>query len=173
MRFAPRLAVLATLVTMLGVMLPVSASAARLITYRGETSAPNFNDVEVKVLKRDNGRRSILQFMIETRIACEDGTAFARTWIFGRDRMADDGSFRVSDAEAGFEDNHRFIHLAGQIRFRNGSGSFIYNEARLTSDGMAVQMCTTGELTWTVDRVRSSPAASATVLHSRAMGTGR
>jgi hypothetical protein len=144
----------------LAVMLPVSASAARLITYRGETSALNFNDVETKVLKRDNGRRTILQFVIETRIACEDGTSSARTWIFGRDRMADDGSFSVSNGETGFEDNDRYIRLAGQIRFRDGSGTFIYNEAALTSDGMAVQMCTTGELTWTIDRVGSSPAAT-------------
>jgi hypothetical protein len=172
MRQVVRLVVLAVLVATLGATFTVPASAAwLLIRYRGETSAPNFNDVELKVLKRDNGTRAIFQMSLETRVKCEDGSSDAKGMGTGhREPIARDGSFEFTTADAGFRDDHRHIRIAGQIGFRRGSGTFIYNEAALTNDGSDAQLCTTGDLTWTVERVGISPvpgAASRGVVHTR------
>ena len=52
--------VLALTVAMLNsLVLVLPASAAQLIEYRGETSAPSYNRVTAYVLKKDNGRRSL------------------------------------------------------------------------------------------------------------------
>ena len=50
----------------------------------------------------------------------------------------------------------------GTIGFRHGNGTYLLSTAEVTADGTDSQLCTTGELTWTLERVpqtRAKPSA--------------
>ena len=134
------------------VALAVPASAARLIEYRGETSAPSYNRVVAYVLKKDNGRRLLRFIAVRSTLACEDATAERYHFIIGIGPLGEDGSFarEIHDRDFGY-----YLRVDGAIGFRSGSGTALFNKAALTQDGSEVQLCTTGELTWTVDRTDS------------------
>ena len=160
MRALPR-AVLSTAVAfLLSLILALPASASQLIEYRGETSAPSYNRVTAFVLKKDNGRRLLRFIAVRSVLTCEDATTFRSSGTIGIGRLDEDGSFsRVFDGSE--LDIALYLRVDGAIGFRHGSGTFLLSTARVTSDGTDSQLCTTGELTWTVERVPHTQAGPA------------
>jgi hypothetical protein len=161
MRRGVRRAVVAVLLMSFSLSLAGPALAAQWIRYRGETSASSYNRVLVFVKKKDDGRRFIEFISVRITLICEDAAEIRQSAILGiGKRLPEDGSFEriATGSEFDIAPNTFYIRVAGQVGFRTGSGTYVKNEAALTSDGMDVQMCTTGELTWTVERDRTMPS---------------
>ena len=158
MRTLTRTALAITVAILISLALALPASAEQLIEYRGETSAPSYNRVTAFVLKKDNGRRWLQFIAIRSTLICEDATTFKSSGVIGIGRLDEDGSFsRLIDDDSGFQADF-YLRVDGTIGFRNGSGTYLLSTARVTSDGTDSQLCTTGELTWTVERVPHTQA---------------
>ena len=101
------------------------------------------------VLKKDSGRRFLRYIALRTTLTCEDANTTRLTVLIGMGRLGEDGSFarEINDPETG-----AYLRVDGTIGFRHGSGTWLFNQARLTEDGTDAQLCTSGELTWTVER---------------------
>ena len=152
-----RTALAPTVAILICLVLALPASAAQLIEYQGETSAPSFNRVTAFVLKKDNGRRLLRFIAFRSVLTCEDATTFKSRGTIGIGRLDEDGSFsRLIDGSE--LDIALYLRVDGTIGFRHGSGSFLLSTARVTSGGTDSQLCTTGELTWTVERVPQTQA---------------
>jgi hypothetical protein len=157
MRRGRRPAASICLALMLSGVLAGPASAARMITYKGETSAPPQDRIGLAVLKKQDGRRFLNGAGVVFTITCEDATT--EDWAMGfvyagpGERLQEDGQFSVS-----FDFGQEFFALEGDIDFGQADGTFEFVAARLTDDHTDAQVCTTGELTWTADRRRSRPA---------------
>ena len=163
MRTLSRTALALTVALLISLVLALPASAAQLIEYRGETSAPSYNRVSAYVLKKDNGRRFLRFIAVRSVLTCEDATTFTSSLIIGIGRLSEDGSFsRVIDDIGEFEDSATYVRVDGTIGFRHGNGTYLLSTAEVTADGTDSQLCTTGELTWTLERVpqtRAKPSA--------------
>jgi hypothetical protein len=142
------------------VALALPASAGQLIEYRGETSAPSNNRVLAYVLKKDNGRRFLQFIAIRSKLTCEDATTTKVSAVIGIGRLGEDGSFarEIDNSKGG-----RYARVDGDFDFRHGSGTWLFNLSRLTEDGSDAQLCTTGELTWTVERRNAEPVKPSAV----------
>lgn len=142
------------------VALAIPVSAATLIKYQGETSAPSPNRVVAPVLKKDNGRRIPRQIGVRSTLTCEDASAQEFGVIMGIGPLDEGGPFarEITDLDLGV-----YLRVDGAIGFRNGSGTALFNKAVLTQDGSDAQLCTTGELTWTVERVNAWPVRSSSL----------
>ena len=142
---------------LLSVALALPASAARIITYRGETSAAKPNRVVLKVLRKDNGRRFLRSFSFIYELTCEDASTerWGTSWSFGRDgrRLGDGGEFSF-DYENSMDD----LAVEATVGFRHVTGTFEAAAARFTDDHQDTQICTTGPLTWSAERTGSSAA---------------
>ena len=159
MRARTRAAISMAVAILLSLSLALPASAEQLIEYRGETSALSYNRVSAYVLKKDNGRRFLRFIAVRSILTCEDATTFKSSVIIGIGRLGEDGSFsRVIDDIAGFEDSATYVRVDGTIGFRHGSGTYLLSTAEVTAGGTDTQLCTTGELTWTVERIPQSRA---------------
>lgn len=144
------------LAVLLSVFLAVPAVAGQLIRYEGHTSAPTYNRVKAFVEKKDSGRRFLRFIVVRSEVTCEDATTFRITAGIGIGRLAEDGSFTrvIDEDEFGIPE---YIRVDGSIGFREGSGTYIYSTAKVIDDGTDSQLCSTGELTWTVERTSSRP----------------
>jgi hypothetical protein len=153
MRTVSRTAVSIAAAIVVSGALALPASAGQLIEYRGETSAPSPNRVFASVLKRDSGRRILNYIGMRSTLTCEDASTQQFNVIIGIGRLGEDGFAReINDRDSGM-----YLRVDGTIGFRSGSGTALFNRAVLTQDGTDAQLCTTGELTWTVDRTSSEP----------------
>jgi len=135
------------------------ASAAREVTYRGRTSAPRYDRIHLRVMKKDNGRRFLTEVEIDLTLICEDATtedwSIGIGWAGRGEPIHRDGQFF-----ANFDVGHEFFGLEGHVDFGRASGTFEFTQAWLTDDHSDAQICTTGELTWKADRKGSRPARS-------------
>lgn len=155
-RIGSRIAALMSIAALLAMALAGPASAAQLIRYEGTTSASDWNEGHAYVLKRDSGRRILHYIAFQVTITCEDAAAEQWTLIvvMGR-RLGDDGEFSrtINSAEPSV-----FIRIDGSFDWGGGNGTAVWNQAKLTADGSDAQLCTTGELTWVMDRTDAQPA---------------
>ena len=137
-------------------VLAAPASARQIIDYTGTTSAPRFHRVLALVIKKDNGNRVMRQWAALTTLTCEDTSTQRWGVVFGWGVLGENGDFdaEFNDAENGF-----YLHVAGAIRWGRGSGTLEFNRSTLTADGQDAQLCTSGDLTWTVARVIPGGAA--------------
>ena len=124
--------------------LPGTASAGRILKYRGQTSAGD--GVAVRVLRRDNGRLFMPKLAFERLVfSCDvgEGDEFGIAWVSypGR-RLAEDRSFAITESGD---------LIAGRLRWLHGEGTL---EMSYNQDGGT---CTTGELSWSVERIGSVP----------------
>ena len=69
---------------------------------------------------------------------------FARTQV-----PITDGAFSYDDVNS-----YQAVHVAGEIGFMDGEGTVSFTLPALTADEQA-QVCTTGDLTWEVDFIRT------------------
>lgn len=144
-----------SIAAMLAAALGGPASAAQLIRYEGTTSASDWNETHAYVLKRDSGRRILQSIALQVTVTCEDAQAEQWTLIVGVGRLGEDGEFSRTIKVA---ERTIFIRVDGAINWGGGSGTALYNQAKLTADGSGAQLCTTGELTWVMDRADAQPA---------------
>jgi hypothetical protein len=147
---------LAVVVTILTLATSVPAAAApRIRLYRGETSLGK--GIAFHVVKRDSGR-FITEMNFAVTFTCEDATTqeWGIGYGFGRPGLALAESVLLAFDELGPD---RAIHLHGRIGHHRGTGTLEIAIAALTADEQA-QLCTTGELTWAVEYVRTITASS-------------
>jgi hypothetical protein len=135
-------------VTFLCVALAPTASARQFIEYEGTTSAPTWNRVHAWVLKQNDGDRRLQELRLKVTTTCEDATT--DKWNIGwfTEPMDEDGAFVID-----YQDEQFFFHVDGTIRWLRASGTATFSYASLTADGQDAQLCTTGDLTWTMERV--------------------
>jgi hypothetical protein len=147
---APAIAILAS-VLVLASAAPASA-ATRVRVYRGETSQEHI--IKFQVARTDAGRRYLRQMDARNLTAtCEDGTtqSFGFGYGFGGPyvRIAEGGTFSYEDVSS-----FSAFRLEGRLGSMSGEGTLSYTFPALTDDEQA-QVCTTGDLTWTVEYVRT------------------
>jgi hypothetical protein len=153
MRFATRTVLLSLLSMTLLAGLSLSAVADQFIRYKGTTSAPSNNGVHVGVLKREGGRR--LEYIaFHATMTCEDSSTYKRKLLVRHRRLDDDGAFFAQVPKVV---KRTYLRVEGSIAWGKGSGTVVFNEAKLTDDGLGPQLCTTGELEWTVERGGAVP----------------
>ena len=153
MRSWSRTALLAVLPVTLIVTLTGPVSADQYIRYKGTTSATSYNRVHVSVVERE-GRRRLNYIALHLTLTCEDATTHERIVVLRRRRLNGSGDFSV---EVPQNVKGTYLRVDGSIRWAKGAGTVSYNMARLIEDGSAAQLCTTGDLTWTVERTGSHP----------------
>jgi hypothetical protein len=109
------------------------------------------------------GARSLWRFVFEVTLTCEDLTTFDLTITYiSEKRLGANGRFRIR-----LTDPYTYFDVEGSIRWGKGEGTAIVNIPRITEDGQGAQLCTTGDLTWTIDRDSSHPHGT-----SRSLGVG-
>jgi len=134
----------------LAVAVPANA-AARLRLYRGQTSQGE--RIKFIVARTDAGR-SVVEVDLDVTFTCEDETTqdWGIGWAFGPPRFAPpieaDGAFSYDDVSP-----YMAAHFTGQFGTLSGQGTASIAQPSLTADEQA-QLCTTGDLTWTVEFVR-------------------
>jgi len=168
-RFRTRTLTTVAVTTLLSIFLAAPAFAGQLIGYEGNTSAPTYNRVKAVVLKKDSGRRFLQWIGIRSVVTCEDASSFKIGVVMGIGRLGEDGSFArvIQEDEFGIPE---FIRVDGSIGFREGSGTYLYSTAKVIDDGTDSQLCTTGELTWTVERTSTQPARPGAGIAHRGSG---
>ena len=130
--------------------LALPAFAGNEIQYRGETSQGR--TLSLNVEKRNSGRR-YAYLRIRFHTTCEDASTHYQRWGILLGRLDEDGSFDVSRRSGGTFDY--WYHIAGTIGFRSAEGTFEFRQGGLTDEpDPQAQLCTSGELTWTAERVR-------------------
>ena len=148
-----RCAVVLTLVTTLGFTLALPALAGRRINYRGSTSQGE--RMRIEILKKDDGRRFLSGGILYFTTNCEDPSVEVFGISLPRARVDDTGAFLVERRNTGiFSFSFTFD---GVIRWGGAAGTFEFNYPTLSEDDQA-ELCTTGVLDWSADRVGSQPA---------------
>lgn len=124
------------------------ASAARIRSYAGETSAGTTIGFRIRVAA--DGRMSMKGLRFDAELLCEDATTigYSASWGFTGAGLRLDGRRLTFDDVFYYE----ALHVTGIFRGRTADGTFENTWASLT-DTEEAQLCTTGELTWMADRV--------------------
>ena len=130
---------------------PANAAGVRLRVYQGNTSQGGRIWF---LVGRDDEGRFLKSVSLEATLTCEDATTrdWAGGWRFGPQHVRiTDGGF--SDDEVG-----PFVaaHFDGTLGRLSGEGTASLVIPTLTVDEQA-QLCTTGDLTWEVEYVRTIP----------------
>lgn len=155
MRSSARRSVLVVLAGALTVVLALPASAAQLITYEGTTTQDG--RARLRALKRDNGRRLVTRFSARLTITCEDSSTQTFAFGFARDRrLSDTGEFHYDFFETGSFFRYAF-HVTGTVGFRSATGTVEFKYPSL-NEAEEVQLCTSGVVDWSAERVRAEPA---------------
>ena len=146
-RSALGIAVLACLLV-LGIAAPAHA-APSLRLYRGETSQEH--NIRFVVVKTDAGRFVREMDILEISLTCEDQTTLDFGFGFG----FGGGQVPIIDRAFSFDEvvGEMAIHISGELGSLQGQGTLSLTMAQLTPDEQA-QLCTTGDLTWSVEFVR-------------------
>jgi hypothetical protein len=147
-RLAPVIAVLVCLLV-LGVAVPAHA-APRVRLYRGETSQGE--RIKLAVAKLDDGRFVQTVDVSLVTLTCPDQTTLELGFGFGFARRM----VPITDRAFSFDDVfwESAFHIAGELGSLQGQGTMSRALAVITADEQAAQLCTTGDLTWTVEFVR-------------------
>ena len=154
-----RTAVEIVLSVLLLMMAILPAAADQFIRYKGTTSAASYNHVHVGVLKRESGRRELNYIAFHLTATCDDSSTDERIVVLRYRRLDESGDFSV-EVQGDGRPKGTYLRVDGSIRWGGGTGTVLFNIAKLTEDGSDAQLCTTGELTWTVDRGRARPYRS-------------
>ena len=132
----------------LGMATPAHA-AARLRLYRGETS--QMQRISFVVAKTNSGR-FVRGFDAQLTFTCDDESTQDVGWGFGlgnRQVPVVDRAFAFDEV-----DQTEALHLAGDLGSLHGQGTLTLSFPAFTQDEQ-LQVCTTGDLTWTVEFVRT------------------
>ena len=127
-------------------------AAPRLRLYRGETSQGE--RIRFVVGRTDAGQRFVRDLSVQhITLACPDQTAleFGFGYGFGGPYVL------ITDRAFSFDDIfwESAFHIAGELGSLQGQGTLSLARAVITPDEQAAQLCTSGDLTWTVEFVRT------------------
>lgn len=150
-------------VTAVGLATAPADAGTTIKRYRGEFSDGQSIRLQLHRGLAGNLRLSRLDF--SARLTCEDSS----TMNFGVGYRFGSGGPIVLDGAFSYDDLSRdwALHINGTIGPRRGSGDFRFTVAALTDDEQA-QLCTTGDLTWSVSRTATpSSEVAAPVLDAR------
>jgi hypothetical protein len=138
--------------------LALPATAGQIITYRGRTSQDRL--VEIKVLKRDSGRRFLRSFYVRASAPCDDDSVLRMAvGVQPRpvQRLGEMGEFELGQPP----DRVRLVavglHAVGVVEFRQAAGTAELVAVESDAPG---RTCETGELDWSAERRGIRPAAS-------------
>jgi hypothetical protein len=123
-------------------------AAPRLRLYRGETSQAE--TIRFFVAKTDAGR-FVSRFALAATLTCGDDTTIG----LGMSSFLARRELPITGRAFSYDVNYGdlAVHLAGELGSLRGEGTASLVMATLTLDEHA-QVCTTGDLTWTVEFVR-------------------
>jgi hypothetical protein len=141
---------IALLVSLLIVTMAAPAHAVpRLRLYRGQTSQGH--NIRFVVGKTDAGRFVREMDLRGISLTCEDQTTLDFGFGFG----FGGGQVPIIDRAFSFDEvaGEMAIHIAGELGSLQGQGTLSLTMAQLTPDEQA-QLCTSGDLTWTVEFFR-------------------
>jgi hypothetical protein len=141
----------AILIGVLVLTIAVPAQAApRLRQYKGQTSQAH--NIAFFVARTDAGR-FIKEMWFNLDSTCEDQTTQRSGWGFGLGKTVPitDGAFSFDEVDQGLA-----LHVAGDLGSLHGQGTLRLTFPALTTDEQA-QLCTTGDLTWEVEFLRTIP----------------
>jgi hypothetical protein len=142
---------IAVLVCLLVLTMAVPAHAApTLRLYRGETSQGE--RIMLRVARLNDGRFVQTVGVSHITLTCPDQTTIEFGFGYGFARRMvpiTDGAFSFDDVfwESAF-------HIAGELGPLQGQGTMSRAMAVITPDEQSSQLCTSGDLTWTVEFVR-------------------
>jgi hypothetical protein len=127
------------------------AKANQLIIYRGRSS--DDHRVVLYVVKKDSGRRFLRGFVAKRlTLTCEDATTHrVSLTVASRLRLGEEGTFELMGGDEGGLQSYAYS-IEGLVRFRLAEGTLEFNAASLDDLGNA-QLCTTGVLDWSAERV--------------------
>jgi hypothetical protein len=161
----------------LSVLVPAVASAGgqdvRFRHYRGTTSQGGTMSVTTFVTGATTMLDSVYFGLVT--LECEDGTQVQYGMGYGWGGGLPMPAERIDvDYVSVFD----AIHMHGRLGVHGGSGTFSYTIPALTADEQGAQLCTTGELTWQLQRTAAAtsslPAAGVqTLTTSSPQGTTR
>lgn len=126
------------------------ASARHVIRYKGDNSQNR--RVVLDVLKKDSGRRFLSEVRMKITYTCEDDSVRRTTLIWGGGRLDADGVYELHEESGG----SAFDGVA-MVRFRGATGTIETSETHDVPGG-GTQICSTGLIEWTADRVGVRPA---------------
>ena len=135
-------------VLVLAVAAPAQAGTRRRF-YKGKTSQSQ--NIAFVVAKTDEGR-FVREIRLNTTLTCEDQTTQGWGIGFGLGRR----DVPITDNAFSFDENlgDIAVHVAGELGSLAGQGTASMVAAALTPDEQA-QLCTTGDLTWEAEFVRT------------------
>jgi hypothetical protein len=129
------------------VSVEASAGAGKRRVYEGTLS--NGYPMEIKLVLREDRPPALREVEFGADITCDDGTL--QTWFIGFGWGGGLPAMPAHALDLDLVDSSQAIHLHGKVQAVHGAGTMQFTIATLTMDEQA-QLCTTGELTWTVDR---------------------
>ena len=135
--------------------LAIPASAGQLITYRGQTSQDRL--VELRVLKKESGRRFLCSFVMRASAQCDDESVFRiEVGVQPRPspRLGDGGEFELGEPLERARLYATSLHAVGVVKFRRASGTVELVVLGSTA-GEPARKCETGELDWSAERHHS------------------
>lgn len=147
MKRAALLVLMCLVLSLAVVSVDASAGAGKRRVYEGTVS--NGYPMGIKLILRDDGPPALREVEFGADTTCDDGTM--QTWFMS---FGWGGGFPAMPSHAldlDLVDSSQAIHLHGKVQAVHGAGTLQFTIAALTMDEQA-QLCTTGELTWTVDR---------------------
>jgi hypothetical protein len=163
---------IAALVVVAGLMPATAASAGavpRVRYYEGPTSAGG--RLRISVVIKD-GVPYLTLLLIDGPYSCEDGT---------QGEIVDDGvgwfpkGPAIEDAHLELSENWHAVAfmVSGRLGSHQGSGTLTFLMPGFTANRQAAQVCTTGELTWSVERTSGEdfPFKPAVSVKGRGQGT--
>ena len=150
-RSALAIAILACLL-ILAIAVPAQAAPRHLRLYRGETSQGE--RIRIVVARTDAGRfvRDVGVSLVT--LTCPDQTTLEFGFGFG---WGGNSGPPITDRAFSFDDVfwESAFHLAGELGSLQGQGTMSKAQAVITPDEQAAQLCTSGDLTWAVEFVRT------------------
>ena len=130
------------------------ALAARHLTYQGETSQGQ--GMGLRVLRKADGRRFLTDFFVIVKVTCEDASTERLSYgDGGRFRLDENGQVTVESRRDGLFGYS--ITFTATVRRESAEGTVELIVSGLTSDDQA-QLCQSGVVDWTAERVRRSRA---------------
>ena len=129
------------------VSVSASAGEGKRRVYEGTLSSGL--PIEMKLVVREDRPPGIAELQFGADMTCEDGTT--QSWFVGWGWFGGRPPMPSHALDLDLLDPSSALHVHGIVQAVHGSGTLQFTIAALTADEQA-QICTTGELTWTVDR---------------------
>ena len=129
------------------VSVDASAGAGKRRVYEGTLS--NGYPMGIKLVLREDRSPALREVGFGADITCEDGTL--QTWFIGFGWAGGLPALPSHALDLDLVDSSQAIHLQGKVQAIHGAGTLQLTIAALTADEQS-QLCTSGEVTWTVER---------------------